>query len=165
VSPVLQRRLTAAAVVGLAWWFFGNLYEAVVLSPNWASDTADRMQDFHDFTVRTGPTLYFVPVTQLATVLLWVLLVLNRLPQARRAYRLAGLVALLATAVNVVVVTGVVPELFGDPSAVAPDRLAELALRWNVLNVVRLLLTGAAAVLAHQAYRVVDRATAPAGQP
>ncbi|MCF7548559.1 hypothetical protein [Pseudonocardia sp. WMMC193] len=164
MSPVLQRRLTGAAVVGLAWWFFGNLYEAVVLSPNWAIDTADRMQDFYDFTVRTGPTLYFVPITQLAVALLWVLVVLNRVPQARGAYLLAGLLALLATAVNVVIVATVVPELFGDPTAVAPDRLADLALRWNVLNVVRLLLTGAAAFVAHKAYRCVDRAGVPTGQ-
>jgi len=35
MGPALQRRLTLTAVIGLAYWLFGNLYEAVVFSPNW----------------------------------------------------------------------------------------------------------------------------------
>src|SRR5690349_24243115 len=43
MAPNRQKWLTLVAVLGLAYWFFGNLYEAIVFSPNWVTDTPAQM--------------------------------------------------------------------------------------------------------------------------
>src|SRR4051794_10053943 len=105
---------TIAALLGMAHWFFGNLYEAVVFSPNWVMDSSMQMKRLEAFFVHTGPTTYFVPLTVLAPIPVWVLLAVNKVAGARADYRRASLFALLAAVLNVVIVTAVVTDLF-DP--------------------------------------------------
>lgn len=135
----------------------------MVFSPNWALDSPAQMQRLNEFLTRTGPTLYFVPLTQIATILAWVLLALNRVPEARRDYRLAALFALLATAVNVLVVTTVVPVIFGPDYLAHADELAEYCARWNALNLARLTFTGIAVAFCFSAFRQLDRLAASRG--
>jgi hypothetical protein len=92
---VWQKRFTLAAVIGMAYWFFGNLYEAVVFSPNWVEDSPAQFARLHGFFGNTGPTLYFVPLTQLATILVWVLWWRNRDGEVKPDYRRAAVSALL----------------------------------------------------------------------
>lgn len=150
-NGMAQKWWTLVAVLGLAWWFFGNLYEAVVFSPNWVVDTPAKMARLHEFFTHTGPTLYFVPVTMLATLLVWLLMFANRNAAVRADYRRAGLAALVLTCVNVAIVTTVVTKLFGS----APD--AAVAWQWNVLNVVRMGLTAVTASFLFSAFRRLDR--------
>src|SRR5690242_9538153 len=49
----MQKWWTFAAVLGLAYWFFGNLYEAVVFSPNWVVDSAAQIDRLNAFFVNT----------------------------------------------------------------------------------------------------------------
>ena len=160
-----QRRLAVVALAGLAWWFFGNLYEAIVFSPNWVVDSTAQFVRLEEFFVRTGPTLYFVPVTQLATVLVWVLFAVARDPAARRALGWASLAGRAAPPVNVVVVTTVVPVIFGADVASRAPLLAEYAGRWNVLNAVRLVLTWLTLAATFAAYRALDRAVVSRPDP
>ena len=88
-----QYGFTLAAMLGLAQWFYGNLYEAIVLSPNWIQNSEVQMHRLNDFFTRTGPTLYFVPLTQIATALVWVLWFGNDRPELGRNYRRAGVFA------------------------------------------------------------------------
>ncbi|MEV6629323.1 hypothetical protein AB0M54_01065 [Actinoplanes sp. NPDC051470] len=138
---------TLAAVLGLACWFFGNLYEAVVFSPNWVVDTPAQMARLDAFFVTTGPTLYFVPVTVLTCLVILILWLTDR-----TAYRRAAVAALALTVLNAVIVAAVVTPLFGDGG----DRT--LAWTWNVLNVVRMALTATTAVLLFNTFRRLDQA-------
>jgi hypothetical protein len=70
----------------------------VVFSPNWIEDSPAQFTRLHEFFRNTGPTLYFVPLTQLATILVWVLWWRNRDDDVKRDYRRAGVSALLSTA-------------------------------------------------------------------
>lgn len=146
-----QKWWTLGAVLGLAYWFFGNLYEAIVFSPNWVVDTPAQMARLDEFFVNTGPTLYFVPLTMVTCVLVWVLLLVNREPSVRRDYRRAGVAALVLTVLNAVIVTTVVTKLF----SVDGDRT--LAWTWNGLNVVRMVLTATTATFLFNAFRRLDR--------
>jgi hypothetical protein len=155
-----RKWLTLAAILGLAWWFFGNLYEAVVFSPNWVTDSVAQMTRLNAFFVRTSPTLYFVPVTMIATVLTWALFFTNTNPAIRPAYRAAAALAALATAVNLVVVTAVVPKTFGPSFVTEASSLTRLLWTWSALNLVRGALVAAAVGYLFRAFRQLDRADA-----
>lgn len=49
--------VTLGALLGYLHWFFGNLYEAVVFSPNWVLNSPAQMERLHGFFVATSPTL------------------------------------------------------------------------------------------------------------
>lgn len=157
-----QKRLTLVALLGLAHWFFGNLYEAVVFSPNWVVDSVTQMRRLHEFFVNTSPTLYFVPLTQAATVLVWVLLAINRDRELKPDYRRASLFALASTALNAFIVATVITKLFGADYLSHADELTSYCWRWNILNVLRMTLVATTAVYVFNAYRKLDRKAAEA---
>jgi len=157
MTPSWQKRLTLVAVLGLAYWLFGNLYEAIVFSPNWVTDTPAQMTRLNEFFVNTSPTLYFVPLTILAVLLAWILMAVNRDPTLRADYRRAGLVALLLMALNTLIVATVVTKLFGTELGADPHQLTSYAWRWNVLNVLRMALTATTAAFLFNAFRKLDR--------
>jgi hypothetical protein len=154
----LQRWLTLLAILALAQWFFGNSYEAVVISPNWVVDSVRQMTRLNEFFVRANPTMYFVPAVLLAPVLVWVLTALNRDASLRQDYRRASLFALLATALNAYVVATVITKLFGPDYLAHADQLAAYCRRWNVLNVLRMILVATTAVFLFGAFRKLDSA-------
>jgi branched-subunit amino acid ABC-type transport system permease component len=160
VEGIMQKWWTLGAALGLAYWFFGNLYEAVVFSPNWVVDTPAQMTRLNEFFVHTGPTLYFLPLTMLAVVLVWILMLVNKRAAVRRDYRRAGLAALLLAALNAVIVATVVTKLFGTEFLADPDRMRALAWQWNVLNGLRMALTATTAVFVFNAFRKLDRGDA-----
>lgn len=57
--------------VGMGFWFGGNLYESVVLSPNWSASPPASLIKLRQLFHITNPTHFFIPmapVTVLATV-------------------------------------------------------------------------------------------------
>lgn len=157
MTRVRQKWLTLAAVLGLAYWFFGNLYEAIVISPNWIVDSSAQLTRLNQFFVNTSPTLFFIPLTLLATVLVWVLLVVNQDTELKALYRNASLFAVALTALNVLIVTTLITKLFGTDYLSYGDELSSYAWRWNILNVIRMALTATTAVYLFGAFRRLDR--------
>lgn len=155
-------RLILVAISGLAWWFFGNAYEALVISPNWVVESADQVGRLDAFYKVTSPTHYFVPVTQLATLLLWWLAWRNRASSAAPYLLRASVLALFATALNVLIVSTVIMRLFGADTALSPELTHELTVRWNYLNLCRIALVGAVISALFQAFRRLDRLVLPA---
>jgi hypothetical protein len=150
---------TVAALLAMAHWFFGNLYEAVVFSPNWVVDSSAQMRRLEEFFVRTGPTAYFVPLTVLAPIPVWILLATNKVAAARADYRRASLFALLAAVLNALIVATVVTGLFDPDNLGDPAKLQHLAWRWNILNVCRMAFTGATGVFLFTVLSKVEAAT------
>jgi len=68
-----RRILMYFTVFGIAMWFFGNLYEAIVIGPNIAGDSKEQLRAFQQFTEVTNPMYYYVPLTLIAaiTLLVW----------------------------------------------------------------------------------------------
>ena len=154
----VMRRLTLLAALGMAYWFFGNLHEAVVFSPNWVDDSPAQFTRLHGFFNNTGPTLYFVPVTQLATVLVWVLWWRNRDDDLRVHYRRAGIASLALTGVTAGIVGLVIPRMLGTGALADPAGLNPAAWWWNILNIGRMTLTATTGWFLFQAFRTLDRA-------
>ncbi|SEH03252.1 hypothetical protein SAMN05444920_13456 [Nonomuraea solani] len=155
MRPSLQLKLTLAAVLGMAYWLFGNLYEAVVFSPNWVRDSPAQIARLDGFFSVTSATVYFVPLTQLALVLVWVLWWRNRDGDLARDHRRAGIAAIVLAVLNAYIVATVLPRLFG--AGALPEGLNAAAWQWNVLNVVRMVLTATTAYYLFAAFRKLDR--------
>jgi len=152
------KALTLLALLGMLQWLFGNLYEEVVIAPNWVVDTPLQLARLHGLFTRTSPTTYFVPISFIAPVLGWIAHALHRDGVAIRELRRASAAALLASALNAYIVGTIVLTVFGDDYAsVPPDRLHALCVRWNVLNGARMVLVAGAAYWLFAAFRRLDR--------
>jgi len=165
VRSSLQLKLTLTAVLGMAYWLFGNLYEAVVFSPNWIRDSPAQFTRLHEFFTVTTATVYFVPLTMLALVLVWVLWWRNRDADLAADHRRAGIAAIALAALNAYIVSIVLPKLFGANALARPDNLNAAAWQWNVLNILRMLLTATTAYYLFRAYRKLDRRIGSPRQP
>jgi hypothetical protein len=145
-------------LLGMLHWFFGNLYEAIVVSPNWVLDSPTQLDRLHGLFARSSPTLYFVPISFLAPALAWAAHVKNHAPSAAADFRRASLFAALVTALNAFIVTTIVTVLFGDDYRAHSDTaLHALCVRWNVLNALRMLFSAATAFWLFAAFRKLDR--------
>jgi hypothetical protein len=144
-------------MIGLAQWLFGNLYEAIVISPNWVVDSPVQMKRLHEFFVNTTPTIYFVPFTQIAVVLVWVVYFTNSYDVAKPDLKWASLFALLATALNILIVSTIIVKLFAVDFMKYGEQLSVLTRRWNVLNVFRMILTAATIWFLFGAFRKLDK--------
>jgi hypothetical protein len=157
MRPAPQRNLTLVAVIGMAYWMFGNLYEAVVFSPNWVRDSPAQFVRLNEFFSVTGPTLYFIPVTAIAIVLVWVLWWRNRDGELAGDYRRAGQTAVVLAALTVYIVAALIPQMFGADPPTDPASLQSAAWQWNILNVFRMLLAATTAYYLFGAFRKLDR--------
>jgi hypothetical protein len=152
-----QKQWTLAAIIGLAHWFFGNLYEAIVISPNWIVDSPMQLQRLNEFFVNTSPTLYFVPITQIATIAVWVLTFLNKENSVKKDYKMASIVTVLITALNAFIVSTIILKLFGSDYAQYGEYLHTLSWRWNILNFFRMILTFTVIYYLFSIYRKLDK--------
>jgi hypothetical protein len=153
-----SKTLAIAGLLGMLHWLFGNLYETIVIAPNWVVDSTAQLDRLHGFFTRTTPTAYFVPISLLAPMLIWAAHALNRVPAATPAFRRASAFALLAAAHNAFIVITIVTVRFGDDYRARSDaELHALCVRWNVLNSVRMALTAATVLWIFAAFRTLDR--------
>ena len=147
-----------ATIFGLCWWLFGNLYEQVVISPNWIVDSPAQMRRLHEFFIVTTPTIYFVPLTQIATVLVWIIYFLNKREVVKSDLKCASILAVLATALNIFIVSAIVLKLFASDFEKYGVYLSVLTRRWNVLNIFRMMLVATTIHYLVNAFRKLDRA-------
>ena len=156
----LFTNLLLFSLIGTAMWFFGNLYEAIVMGPNMLNDTMTRMEHWQHFFVLTNPIFFYVPVTQLATVVL-IILFFNTASQKvelKRFLKLASIFQIAAIILSVYIITQINLKLFlGDLSKYA-DQVSSLATLWNILNILRVLLVGLGLTFTFKAYLQTQKA-------
>jgi hypothetical protein len=141
--------LLALAVLGHAHWFFGNLYEAVVLIPQFAASPEQRLPISAGGILAPGsPVLYYAPMVPLTVpAALAALAVGWRFGREVRGKLLgAAVLSVSAALLTAYIVTRLNFPLFFDPST-GVARLEVLLRRWALLNYVRVGLVGAALVL------------------
>ena len=142
------------ALFGIAMWFFGNLYEAIVIGPNILHDTAVSLGHWQSFFAVTNPAFFYVPVPQLATVVLIILFFKagGQGPELKHYLKWATIFQVASIVLSVYIITQINFKLFfGDLTKYA-DRLYSLALLWNILNLIRIALVGIALVFLFKAY-------------
>ncbi|MFT7839159.1 hypothetical protein Q5530_23705 [Saccharothrix sp. BKS2] len=130
-----------AVLVLLAWWGFGNLYEAIVLMPwVWGLPPGSVPGEF----AAGSPVFYFVPALIALLALVWALVVRVHRDGSRRAVLRAAVLVTIAAAGTGVLVGTVNPTL-RDPTATVADVHAAVVM-WEIGNALRLALVVAAAV-------------------
>ncbi|KRQ30557.1 MULTISPECIES: anthrone oxygenase family protein [Mycobacteroides] len=144
-----RRILMYFTVFGIAMWFFGNLYEAVVIGPNIAGDTKEQLRAFQQFTVVTNPVYYYIPLTQIAavTLIVWFVRTPWGAPEKRSLF-IASLAEIAAVALSIYIIVKLNMTLFFGSLGETPDELHRLALQWNLLNLIRVGVTALALVFA-----------------
>ncbi len=136
---------------GLAMWFFGNLYEGIVLAPNQLVDTIEKLEIWDQYFTVTNPIFYFVPITHLAVILIWILAFNRKLSyDVAKDIKKSAVILFLAEVVTVYIVTQLNLSLFFGEEF-SQKSIFKVRL-WNVLNLLRVILVGRALWFAFKAY-------------
>jgi hypothetical protein len=154
MSAKLFHNLLLFCLFGIAMWFFGNLYEAIVIAPNMLQNAIQRLHAWQDFFVCTNPVFFYVPIPQLATVTLVVLYF--KAPRQnvyiKKQLKLALIFQIAALMLSVYIIAQLNLKLFfGDLEKYA-DEIPSKAILWNILNAMRVVLVGAALSFVFKAY-------------
>lgn len=152
-----QKNWTLFTIFGFAYWFFGNLYEAIVFGPNWAIEDPGHLKLLNDFFVHSSPTLYFIPMTLLAAISVWILAFTNKIDEVKRDYRRASILALIVTVLTSFIVGFVLSKMFGPGFYENPAEGSHYGKLWNMLNAVRLILEIMTIYYLFNAFRKLDK--------
>ena len=150
----LFTNLLLFALLGIAMWFFGNLYEAIVIGPNMLSNSIVRINHWQGFFAVTNPAFFYVPVPQLATVVLIVLYFKTSKQKValKKLLKLATIFQVVSILLSVYIITQINFKLFFGDLGKYADQVPSMALLWNILNVTRVFLVGIALVFVFKAY-------------
>lgn len=155
----LARVLLAGAQFGLAQWFFGNLYEAVVRIP-------DRLAHRRDLAVLPGepvtvgsmlrpgsPVRFYVPVGPVTVGAAVAALAAGRHgPVAQRWWSTASVVGTVTAGLSTAyVIRAINVRLFFAAEPPSADEREALLRRWYALNAIRMVATAVAWVGAQRA--------------
>jgi len=130
------------ALSGIALWFYGNLYEGIVIAPNLLNDPIQKVQLWQNFFVTTNPVMYYIPVSPLAIVIIVILYFKTSRDQIilKKHLQRASIFGLLALGLGIYIITQINFKLFfGDIQKNSKD-LYKLSVLWNVLNLIRTAL-------------------------
>jgi len=142
MQPRHHARLRTVALVGLAHWFFGNLYEEVVRMPARVAETPSR----GGLLAAGSPVRYYLPAAPvtLATTLGCVATGWHRRAD-RPALAAAGLLTAAGAALTSHLVCAVNLRLLRNPPS-DPRQRQRLVEHWHRVNRVRLVVVAVAAV-------------------
>ncbi len=152
-----QKNWTLFAIFGMAYWFFGNLYEAIVFGPNWMIDDARQLDHLNAFFQHSTPTVYFVPMTLLAAIAIWLVTYFNKIESLKGFYRKASILVLVITIMTSLIVAFVLSQMFGEGYYANMEAGSFYGKVWNILNAIRLVLEGFTIYYLFNAYRQLDK--------
>lgn len=147
--------LLGAALLFHLLWFFGNLYEEVLI-PNSIVASIAQINAYNQFFSVTEPYYYYVPLSQLGTLIAIFLAFAGDQPNPafKRLVRWGAGASTLALLLTVYIVTQYnLKMFFGPVDHFGEPLLHQLYLEWGLLNALRILLTGTAGVFLFRAYR------------
>ena len=153
-----RRWLLPAAATGLAHWFFGNLYEAIIVSPNSMAIIEAGQNPGETMFPRIAPTWYYMPHGVLTPLAVGAALIVGRHDATRRASLLwAAGGTLVGEALTAVAVTQVNLKLYvGKNRETDPVRMRSLQRLWDTVNAARLISVGVALIATLQAMKPTD---------
>lgn len=132
------------ALFGLALWFFGNLYEEIILMPNWLAASIDVLRVHSRYTTVVVQYHYYVPVTQLAVITLIVLCFTNNPARqlAQPDLRRAAIWGTLGVALTAWIVLNLNLNLFIGELKLSEAEAHRKGLIWMIGNAARLFCVG-----------------------
>ena len=127
----------------LTLWFFGNLYEEVLLTPNHIKNSYEKLQLWHSFFTEINQIYYYVPFTQLAVVTTFILYRKTNDQQEKSFLRKSSIYGFLAIGLTAIIITQLNLKLYiGHNLEKYRDQLQTLSIIWLAGNAVRLYLVG-----------------------
>lgn len=136
----------------MAQWFFGNVYEEIVMVPNHLIDTFNTLTGYVAYFHITNPVFYFVPFTQLAIIIVLILYSKCDEMNQKRLLKKASIFGIIAILLTVVIVTQINVKIFSANFANYQDQLYTLSVFWLLGNAVRIFLVGASIYYAGKVY-------------
>jgi hypothetical protein len=147
------------SLFGAALWFFGNLYEGIVIAPNLLTDSIQKAHYWQNFIGVTNPILYYIPLVPLSTVTLLVLYfkTSKQKTELKQYLKLSATFQILAYVLSIYIIIQInLVIFFGDLNKFT-DIVYSKALLWNILNVTRLILVGIALTFIFKAYLHIQK--------
>ncbi len=89
----------------LAHWFFGNLYEEIVLAPNQLTNSYQALKNWQGYFTITNQIYYYVPFTQIAVVIVCFLYVNSSNKTEKLLLKKASIFGLLSILITALIVT------------------------------------------------------------
>jgi hypothetical protein len=133
-------RLLGFALFFMAYWFFGNLYEEIVMVPNHLVNPLYRLEGYQQYFHVVNPVFYFVPFTQLAVLVTIYLFLKCKDEELRLFLRKASWYGLFAIVITMVIVTQINLKLFSPEFTKYKNDLYLLSAMWLIGNAIRLIL-------------------------
>lgn len=136
------RNILLFCLFSICMWFFGNLYEAIVLTPNLLVDSAQKIYSWRALFTVTNPSFFYIPLSPIAVILIIILFFKTDKKEImlKKHLRYACISLLLATALGIYIITQINLKLFFAHGDIAQSDAYKLALRWNMLNAIRIIL-------------------------
>ena len=152
-----QKNATLFSLFSIAYWFFGNLYEAIVFGPNWNQDDPEILHHLNSVFVQSSPNAYFVPMTLFAALSVWIVTFLNKIDAVKKEYKIASILTLIITVLTSLIVALVLSKMFGPEFYENQSEGSYYGTLWNYLNVVRMILEAATIYYLFNIYRKLDK--------
>lgn len=156
------RKLLAFALIFLAHWFFGNVYEEIVLAPNQLVNPVSALQCWQEYFTVTNQIYYYVPMTQLAVVIVLILYLIAREPRIKSALGRGSFFGGMALQLTALIITQLNVKIFFGDLAEHHAHLYNLSLLWIIGNAIRIILVGAALYHTFNAFLLVSNGTSDA---
>jgi small-conductance mechanosensitive channel len=137
-------RLLGFSLFFLAHWFFGNLYEEIVLAPNQLMNTFQALKSWHSYFTYTNQIHYYVPFTQLAVVVLCILYFKSHQEVEKALLKRASLFGVSAIVLTILIITQLNLKLFFGDLEQHKQEIRTLSIIWFIGNALRLYLVGSA---------------------
>lgn len=148
IHPTVLQSTLLFALFGIAGGFYGNLYEAVVLVPEWQISPRSISHWASPYAAKS-PTRYYVPIEPLSTIALWLGLgMTGRMPWRtnsllRRWLLFASICGLATQGLTAYIVLQLNMPLFFDADRPPYSVLVNLLDQWELFNAFRIVLRAA----------------------
>jgi len=142
MQPKTFDRLIVFSLFFMGYWFFGNLYEEIVMIPNQLFFTYETVKSYLNYFHFSNPVFYFVPFTQMAVVVLIFLYVKCDDGRKKQLLKKASVYGSLAIILTIVIVTQINMKLFAPDFHLYRDQLYTLSVWWLLGNALRIFLVG-----------------------
>lgn len=140
MSDKIFNRLLQFSLFFMALWFFGNLYEELVLIPNQLTDCYGKLQHWQQFFTITNPMYFYVPFTQLAVIVICILHFRVSDIKQKEFLKKASVFGVSAIIITGIIVTQINLKIFFGDLNKYKDQLFTLSVIWLIGNAIRLYL-------------------------
>lgn len=157
MKPATFEKLLLISLFFLAHWFFGNLYEEIVLAPNQIVNTHERLQCWQNYFTVTNQIYYYVPFTQISVIIVCCLFWTCKDQTVKSLLKKASIFGLLSIVVTVIIITQLNVKLFFGNLEQYRDQLFAMSIIWMIANALRIYLVGSALFYTFRSYVLSSR--------